>query len=147
MPGVQLVRYDAMCHAITAAFAIDEVKDIHDKALAIETYARQAKNVEAESQACEIRLRAERRAGQLLGEMEKARGARGSGSNQHKLRSHDTRAPKLLDLGISHDQSSRWQKLAAIPEAEFEATFAKPSKKPSTSRAHRSRRGFHWRPS
>jgi hypothetical protein len=128
MPGVQLVRYDAMCHAITAAFAIDEVKDIHDKALAIETYARQAKNVEAESQACEIRLRAERRAGQLLGEMEKARGARGSGS-------------------ISHDQSSRWQKLAAIPEAEFEATFAKPSKKPSTSRAHRSRRGFHWRPS
>ena len=48
-----LVRYDAMCRAIDAAFEVDEVKDIRDKAIALETYARQAKNVEAERQACE----------------------------------------------------------------------------------------------
>jgi len=30
------------------------VKDIRDKALAIEAYARQAKNFEAEARACEI---------------------------------------------------------------------------------------------
>jgi hypothetical protein len=27
-----LVRYDAMCRAIDAAYAVDEVKAIHDKA-------------------------------------------------------------------------------------------------------------------
>ena len=59
----KLVRYDAMCRAIDAAYKVDEVKDIHDKAVALEIYARQAHNTEAEMQACEIRLRAERKAG------------------------------------------------------------------------------------
>jgi hypothetical protein len=40
---------------------------------------------------------------------------------------------ELLDnAGISQTQAKRWQKLAAILEAEFEATFARPEK-PSTS--------------
>ena len=66
------------------------------------------------------RQRAERRAGQLIAEMEKAKGARGSGSNQHQVRSHDATAPSLSDLGISKQQSSDWQKLADIPDREFE---------------------------
>ena len=37
-------------------------------------YTRQAQNTEAERQACEIRLRAERRCGELLVEMVKAKG-------------------------------------------------------------------------
>jgi hypothetical protein len=40
----------------------------------------------------------------------------------------------LADYGISRDQSSRWQKLAAVPDAEFEATFSAPAK-PSTDLA------------
>lgn len=40
----------------------------------MEAYFRQAKNTEAERRACEIRLRAERKAGQLLAKMEKAKG-------------------------------------------------------------------------
>jgi hypothetical protein len=53
-------RYDEMCRAITAAYEIDEVKDIRDKARAYEIYYRQAQNREAERQASDIRLRAER---------------------------------------------------------------------------------------
>src|SRR5690349_7058214 len=45
---------------------------------AIEVYTRQARDVEAETKACEIRLRAERRCGQMLRKMEKAKGARGN---------------------------------------------------------------------
>jgi hypothetical protein len=48
--------------------------------------ARQAHNTEAERRACEIRLRVERKAGQLLAKREKARA---SGS-QHQERSRDT---------------------------------------------------------
>ena len=61
--ATSLVRYDAMCQAIDAAYQVDEVKNIRDRAVALEHYSRLANNVEAERQCCEIRLRAERRAG------------------------------------------------------------------------------------
>ena len=63
-----------MCRAIADAYEVDEVKQIHDKVRAIEMYARQVRNVEAERQACEIRLRKERHRGQMLRAMEKAKG-------------------------------------------------------------------------
>lgn len=110
----QLVRYNAMCRAIDAAHKVDEVKDIRDKAIALEHYARQALNTDAERQAREIRLRAERKAGQLLAKMPKRHGARDgkkTGSSQ---------TTPLSDLGISKDQSSQWQRLGAIPQRDFD---------------------------
>ena len=35
-------------------------------------------------------------------------------------------AESRADLGLSYDQSSQWQQLAAVPEAEFEARLAAP---------------------
>lgn len=119
----ELVHYDHMCRAIDAAYEVDEVKDIRDKAVAFEAYARQAKNTEAERRACEIRLRAERKAGQLLTTMDRA--GRGKPAKTSD-------ATTLNDLGISRDQSSRWQQLANVPEEEFEVALAAPEK-PSTN--------------
>jgi hypothetical protein len=42
------------------------------------------------------------------------------------------RATQSTDIGISRNQPARWQKLAAVPEDEFEATVARPEK-PSTT--------------
>jgi hypothetical protein len=128
--GTELVRYDAMCRAIEAAYAVDEVKDIRDKARAIEVYARQAKSTEAERQACEIRLRAERKVGQLLREREMARGAAEAGTNRGTTRS-DHPTASLSDLGITKQQSSDWQKLAALSRDEFESALA--AEHPTTS--------------
>ena len=39
---------------------------------------------------------------------------------------------KLPDLGISRDQSSRWQRIAEMPAEKFDNILAKPSVMPST---------------
>lgn len=125
--GISPALYDAMCRAIDAAYEVDEVKDIRDRALAFEVYARQAQNFEAEHRACTIRLRSERKAGELLRVMEKAKGG-----GDH--RSHDVsgdQPPTLKQLGVSHKQSSDWQRLAALPQEQFEAALT--DRKPSTA--------------
>ena len=122
-PGL-LVRYDAMCHAIDAAFAVDEVKDIRAKAIALELYSRQALNKDAVRKCGVIRLRAERKAGELLSEMEKAKGAREPRTSRGGARSDAATASKLIDLGISKAQSSQWQAVARIPSNTFEAALA-----------------------
>jgi hypothetical protein len=116
-----LVKYDAMCAAIDHAYQVDEVKDIRDKALAFEAYARQAHNIEAERQACDIRIRAEKKGGQLLRAMRKTKGR------------PRTAAPSAFQkainaAGLSKDQAKRWQQLAGVSEEDFEDALAGPDK-------------------
>jgi hypothetical protein len=59
------------------------------------------------------RLRAERHCGQFLDEMEKAgERDRGQGGNRRSP-SPETTVKTLDEMGITRDQSSQWQKLAA----------------------------------
>ena len=115
---MKLLRYEAARHALAEARRVDEVKDIRDKALAVTAYARQAKDSDLIAMATEVRIWAERRAGELLREMEKQQGARGRG--KRVASSGDDATPTLKSLNITRDQSSAWQRLAKIPEATFE---------------------------
>ena len=137
---VGLVRYDAMCTAIEECRRVDEAKDIRDRARALEVYAHQALNMEAERQAIEIRIRAERKTGELL-KLAKQAGQRETGGRPKK-RSGDRTvfSATLSDIGISKNQSSQWQELAEIPKAEFERVLAIPGAKPSTESLIMSRR-------
>lgn len=130
---MKLVKYDSMCSAIAVAYKVDEVKSIRDKAVALEAYARQAKNIEAERQACEIRLRAERKAGILLKAREKADGhLAGRNADGSVRRSPHATTETLVELGISKNQSSQWQKLGEVPQTDFEQAL-KEADKPTTN--------------
>ena len=68
--------------------------------------------------AAEIRIRAERRLGELLSQTPKAKGGQ---PYQRRSTASGTAAVKsLADVGISDKLSSRAQELAAVPESVFE---------------------------
>lgn len=119
---INLPRYDAACRAIAEAKSIDEARELLDRAEAVRAYARQAKNRDLEADAGEIRFRAERRLGELQAETPKNGGGRPSKTGSAK--EPVSHAPTLAELGIDKKLSARSQKLAAVPEAEFEGLLA-----------------------
>lgn len=116
---VKLIHYDAARKALAEAYRIDDVKSIRDKAIAIEAYAKQAKDREMVEHATDIIGRASRRAGELLKEMAKNK-ERHSGRADSRLESHHATPKTLQALSISKSQSSRWQRLANLSDREFE---------------------------
>jgi hypothetical protein len=110
-----LVQIDAARRALAEARGIDDVKDIRDRAEAIRNYLKQRDgSEEAMLHASELKLRAERRLGELLADTVRP------GNPQL---SNGSTIGKLPD-GITRDNSSRWQKIAALPEEAFEQYIA-----------------------
>lgn len=96
------------------------VKDIRDKAEAMAAYARQAKDTEMIQWATEIKVRAERKAGELLAQsFDSGERARSGGAMKK-----ESPPSTLSDIGISRDQSSRWQSLAGMSDEHFETAVA-----------------------
>jgi hypothetical protein len=133
MKATGIIPYDTACRAIAECYSVDAVKDWRDKAKALHVYAQQAQNVELENRALKIRLRAERRAGQLLKETDSAQGKRTDlvGSNDQ--------VKTLSDMGISKGQSSDWQRLAEYSDKEFNAVLNSDNK-PSTKKLAEAKR-------
>ena len=129
--STQLTVYDKACALVAEAKTIDEARDVMDRANAVRIYAKQAKNRTLELDALEIRLRAERRMGQIITQQKEGvgldPGGRPSKSNldepdedEDSQRAFGT----LSDLGISRDLSSRSQKMALLDEDSFEDYLA-----------------------
>jgi N6-adenosine-specific RNA methylase IME4 len=139
---MELVRYEAARHALAEATRVDEAKEIQDKAAALAAYGRQAKDTEMETWAAEIRLRAQKRIGELSLALEKSPGGRPPETRPTAGKSFPSPPPPpkrevLRAAGISTSQAHRAEKLAKVPEEVLEAKIAeaKAKRKPISSEA------------
>ena len=123
-PEANLVRYDAACRALAEAKSVDEVKDVRDRAEAMRAYARQAKNKQLEVDAAEIRIRAERRLGEMIAGQREAgllsKGAATEGVGKRGSQKNPRSAPTLAEAGIDKNLADRARKMAAVPAEQFE---------------------------
>ncbi len=121
-------NWSAMKLAIVECSKLDEVKALSDKAIALRAYYAQSQDTENETSAMRIRLRAERRLGELIASEQEAGRLASRGDNAHTMMSSPTTST-LSDLGIPRDRSARAQELARVPEDQFEAALinGKPS--------------------
>jgi len=90
-----------------------------NKVKAIEVWAKaEKKDAELQNMIAEQKIRTQRILGQLLKESELDKGGRPSIENRSKT------TTGLSDFGITKDQSSAFQKIAALPEDVFEREIA-----------------------
>lgn len=130
----RLTDYRTACRIIAECAREDLAKNVADYAEAIRHAAERAGNFELERDAAEIRMRAERRLGELLAERKRA-GLLHSGGRPKRIEIEDGKETgrgdrpvfddtpcgagepvRLVDLGVTKDLSSRAQKLAALPD-------------------------------
>ena len=110
--------YAAGMIAVKKASTVDEAKNIKDVSRRVELYAKQKKDDTLIRQAMVIMTRAERQMGELLIQMGK-NGERDPGHRKLNSKKEFNR-PTLKDLGLSLKESMEAQRLAKIPENEFE---------------------------
>jgi hypothetical protein len=116
-----LFHYDAACQALAEAVRTDEAKGILDVAVAMQVYARQAKNREAEENATELRMRATRRIGELI-EAQKGTVGLSQGGRPTKTGVSDTPVlPTLAMQGIDKNLAKHARTLGALSDQDFEA--------------------------
>lgn len=124
----ELARYDAACQAVAAAKSVDEVQEIRAQADAMRAYGKQAKNRQLEIDAAEIRIRAERRLGELMeaqkGAVGVARGAREPGTQRGATRV-ESKPASLTEAGIDKNLAHRARTYAAVPKEQFEHLLSK----------------------
>jgi site-specific DNA-methyltransferase (adenine-specific) len=118
-----LMRLETARQLLAEVRSVDDARAIRDVAEAARVYARQARlGLEAQNDAAEIKLRAERKLGELLAEQEKHPG--GNINRSQPATGSPVEPARLRDLGISKSQSSRWQAIAAVPEPVFDQHMA-----------------------
>jgi hypothetical protein len=112
--------------ALSQANTLDDVKDLRDQAAAVRAYVHKAKlGQHLVIEAATIRIRAERRLGEMLQATELAIAAPG---NQHTQAGATRQMPggelTLRDLGLTKSESSRSQQIASLPADVFEKYLA-----------------------
>jgi hypothetical protein len=103
---------DELAYEWSQAVGFAEVRTVRANAESIRRSAQLARlGVDVENCAAEVRLRAERRLGQMF-ELSFLHGG--------DRRSESKRRLRLADLRVTRNESSRWRRIAAVSDSEFE---------------------------
>lgn len=114
--------YEAARQALSECQSIDECKDWADKAAALASYAKQAEDETLLKMAARIKARAVRRAGELLRQIEPAKGGDRRSERYQSEGDHTliTREDAAREAGMSKHQQVQATRVASIPDHEFE---------------------------
>lgn len=116
-----MVRYDAARKALAAARSTDEARKIRDGAEALRAYARMSKDRQMEVDASEIRIRAERRVGELMEDQRRSVGLSDGGRPKKTGASAaPVSTPTLAEAGIDKHLAKAARSAASMPDATFE---------------------------
>ena len=122
-----LTKLEHATRLLAEVRTIDDAKHLADRAAAAEVWAKRARlGLEAQNYAAEIKIRAERKAGKLLNELERTPGIRtdltlssvGQGSDASPY------ARAIKEAKATRQEAHRWQKVASVPDKAFETVIA-----------------------
>lgn len=115
--------YRAAKRALLAIKDLKEAKTFRDKAVGLEAYAYQAKDSELIAYAAEYRKRAERKVGELIEQLPKAKGGaeKGVGRRGKNAGPQATRIQTLEKQGVDKHLADRARKAWRMPADKFEA--------------------------
>jgi hypothetical protein len=123
-----LQKLDNATRMLAEIKSVDDAMRLIDLAEAARVYAKQVKlGLEAQNHATEIKIRAQRRAGEILLEMEKAVGTKGNFAGSFdggisggwKLQPPENNIPTYASIGIEKHDAHTWQTIAKVPEDDF----------------------------
>lgn len=124
MSGNELAKFENASRAIGEAVTFYDVLIIKDQAEALRTWGKIAKDRNIEIHGIELRLRAERRLGEMMAEAPKAVGTKGqftgkTSTGKVTMTVPETKTPNLKSQGIDENLAKRARTLAKMPKAEF----------------------------
>lgn len=125
-----ITKLDQATKMLAEVRNIDDAKHLINLAEAARIYAKQVElGLEAQNHAAEIKIRAQRKAGEILSSMEKNKGTRGNIQEQltgaYQQKAPEEQPPTYQELGINYKDAHTWQTIASMPGDEFEESIAK----------------------
>ena len=123
MTETGIIKLENATRMLAEIRTIGGARKLIDLAEAARVYARKVElGLEAQNHAAEIKLRAQRRAGEILDHMKNTGERQTEGGDRKSLLQDETMIPPTLDdLGIDRGDAHRWQTIASLPEEMFEA--------------------------
>lgn len=120
-----LAKYDMARRMLAEARTIIEVKDVADRAAALKEYGRLANDRRLEIDAAELRIRCERRLGEMIIASKKTGQVSRGQPPKNSSQSEEFFRVNLPKQGIDHKLSSRAQNLASLSDRAIEARIAR----------------------